>query len=122
MESLVENLDEKVEKLGGNPLKGLSREKTALPPKNTPFFRLSSHFRTRTASLYCHLFSHLLFLSYRFRVSILLIRTSHPSGSRLVMAQIFHFPAWQAGVMVFILDRNEVNGRLPLFYGLTELN
>ena len=28
------------------------------------------------------------------------------------MAQISHFPAWQAGVMVFILDRNEVNGRL----------
>jgi len=51
----------------GHPLKGLSREKTPLPTKkNTSFFRLSSYFRTSTASLYCHLFSPPLFLLLKF--------------------------------------------------------
>ena len=53
----------------GHPLKGRSREKTPLPPKKYIFFRLSSYFRVSTASLYCHLFSHPLFLSHRLAVS-----------------------------------------------------
>jgi len=58
--------DERVWEIWGHPLKGLSREKTPLPTKKYIFFRLSSYFRTSTASLYCHLFSLPLFLSYRF--------------------------------------------------------
>jgi hypothetical protein len=54
----------------GHPLKGLSREKTPLPSKKIHlFFRLASYFRASTASLYCHLFSHPLFLFYRLAVS-----------------------------------------------------
>ena len=53
----------------GHPLKGLSREKTALPPKKIHlFFRLSSYFRTGTASFY-HFFSHPLFVSHSLTVS-----------------------------------------------------
>jgi len=52
----------------GHPLKGRSREKTPLPLNKYIFFRLSSYFRTSTASLY-HLFSHPLFLFHRLAVS-----------------------------------------------------
>ena len=65
----------------GSPIKGQVKRKNTSPSKKIHLFFLSSHFRASTASLY-HLFSHPLFRSYRFRVSILLIRTSHPSGSR----------------------------------------
>ena len=65
----------------GSPIKGQVKRKNTSPSKKIHLFFLSSHFRASTASLY-HLFSHPLFRSYRFRVSVLLIRTSHPSGSR----------------------------------------
>ncbi|MBU4102005.1 MAG: hypothetical protein KKH20_11630, partial [Proteobacteria bacterium] len=67
----------------GSPIKGPVKRKNTSPSKKYIFFRLSSYFRTSTASLYYHLFSHPLFLFHRFSVSTLeLIRTSHPSGSR----------------------------------------
>ena len=49
----------------GSPIKGASQEKKHLSYQKNLFFSLGSNILTSKASLY-HLFSHPLFLSYRF--------------------------------------------------------